>query len=400
MSYNRCPPFPCTVPPIRTGVFGSGRLFQPAPLALQAPGYAYLGGDQNPMSPLVTSPPCGPADVPPGCVPAAPPTSQTTVVGAGILSPVRWRGNGVFADNYALPGDIAREPDEGWWASETIDADTGTRSWITSMSGLGALGAASGWLNRPLLNVGGVTIPRWIGLGALVAGLWWLNKKKGWIKNRGRSRRRNGLDSAKIKAAVNQVNVLIRRVPGEKHMSTAEAAQWAASDYRLNDGETEILLRVVGVTPEQFHRVHSQVVPKRRNGTRRRNGYRSYGGSDEAAARELELFIDNDSQLYHGYTTALHKSLANHVARGTYSHAAAVKGFMGLAEAGAKKYAKEFASPGEWHQIFTVPTRKMVAERFAKEFETENALGNYKHLLAKKYQKNRRRSRRSRRSGR
>lgn len=308
MSYKPCPPPVCVVPPVRTAIFGSGRLFQPAPLAFQAPGYAYLGADQNPANPFTKSLPCGPAG--PVCGPLPPATSQTSVVGAGVLSPVKWRANGVFADNYALPGDIAREPSEGWWPSETIDAETGQRSWITGMSGLGALALPS-WFNNTFITVAGVRIPNWLGWGAIAFVAYRIAKKRGFIKNRGRGRRRNS------------------------------------------------------------------------------------GDVDEHGATELELFIENDGDLYRQQYQPILKNLATKVARGVYDHGKAVKLFMYLTESGAKKYIKEFGSPGDvWHKMFDVPTRRAAAEQLTKQFETENGLGNYKHLLPKKYQKNRGRSRR------
>jgi len=107
--------------------------------------------------------------------------------------------------------------------------------------------------------------------------------------------------------------------------------------------------------------------------------------ADKTAARELELFIDNDGDLYRQMTTSIHKNLATKLARGEYLHDRAVKAFGYLAEAGAKKYAKEFG--GTWHVMFSVPTRRVVAESMARQFETEADLGNYNHLLPKKYQK-------------
>jgi hypothetical protein len=105
---------------------------------------------------------------------------------------------------------------------------------------------------------------------------------------------------------------------------------------------------------------------------------------DEHAASELELFIENDGDLYRSQTVPTFKNLATKKARGEYKHDLAVKLFSYLVEAGAKKYAKEFG--GTWHQMFGVPTRRAVAESFTKSFETEHALGNYDHLLPKKYQ--------------
>jgi len=109
--------------------------------------------------------------------------------------------------------------------------------------------------------------------------------------------------------------------------------------------------------------------------------------TDSHAATELELYIDNDADLYRQQTTPILKNLATKKARGEYKHDLAVKAFGYLVEAGAKKYVKEFGTPDfPWHKMFDVPTRRAVAESFAKSFETEFALGNYDQLLPKKYQ--------------
>lgn len=100
-------------------------------------------------------------------------------------------------------------------------------------------------------------------------------------------------------------------------------------------------------------------------------------------ARELELFIENDADLHRQYTPIL-KNLAIKKVRSLYKHDLAVKLFGYLVESGAKKYAKEFG--GTWHQMFSVPTRKAVAEELTKAFEGEFELGNYDYLLPKKYQ--------------
>lgn len=106
--------------------------------------------------------------------------------------------------------------------------------------------------------------------------------------------------------------------------------------------------------------------------------------SASRTAEDLRLFVDNDSQLYRQQTLSIFKNLATKKARGEYTHAGAVKLFGYLAEAGAKKFAKE--AGGVWNQLFSVPTRREASEQWAQEFETEYALGNYDHLLPKKYQ--------------
>jgi hypothetical protein len=106
--------------------------------------------------------------------------------------------------------------------------------------------------------------------------------------------------------------------------------------------------------------------------------------SDQAAT-ELKLYVDNEADLYPQKLSVL-KNLATKKARGAYKHALAVKAFGYLVEAGAKKYVKEFGSPDQsW--LFPVSTRKVAAEALTKDFEAEYALGNYDHLLPKKYQK-------------
>lgn len=114
----------------------------------------------------------------------------------------------------------------------------------------------------------------------------------------------------------------------------------------------------------------------------------SRGEVDKDAARELELFIENDADLYRQQYSPINKNLAAKKARGIYRHDLAVKLFMYLMESGAKKYARQFGGPGVvWSEMFNVPTRRAAAERFADYFETEYDLGNYDRLLPKKYQK-------------
>jgi hypothetical protein len=108
---------------------------------------------------------------------------------------------------------------------------------------------------------------------------------------------------------------------------------------------------------------------------------------DEHAAKELELYVENDADLYRQQYTPINKNLITKMARGVYNHTLAVKAFGYLMESGAKKYAKEYSEGKDWHQIFSPATRKHVAELFTNHFETEAKLGNYDSLLPKKYQK-------------
>ncbi|HEV3059617.1 MAG TPA: hypothetical protein VGY48_15310 [Vicinamibacterales bacterium] len=122
------------------------------------------------------------------------------------------------------------------------------------------------------------------------------------------------------------------------------------------------------------------------SGSRRR---RSRGFRGHGEQRELKIFIDNDGDLYRQQTTPIHKNLVTKIAKGVYDKTKAEKLWGYLVEAGAKKYSKEYGSnePGEWHRTFSVADRREVARELNEEFLTEQKLGNFDHLLPKKYQR-------------
>jgi hypothetical protein len=114
-----------------------------------------------------------------------------------------------------------------------------------------------------------------------------------------------------------------------------------------------------------------------------------------AEADELRLYIDNDEPLYR-QKRAAQQTLALKKARGTYDAVRAPKIFEYVAEAGAKKYWREFGAPGtgskssgNWHQIFTAEDRREVAHEMAREFESEWANPSereyFEERLPKKY---------------
>lgn len=108
--------------------------------------------------------------------------------------------------------------------------------------------------------------------------------------------------------------------------------------------------------------------------------------SDEA--RELKLYIDNDGQLYRSQTTSIHKNLMTKRARGQYDKTKAVKLWMYLVDAGAKKYAKEHGSPGTpWNKMFSKADRLQTAQELASDFEDAAGSGEYDEYIPKKYRK-------------
>ena len=113
---------------------------------------------------------------------------------------------------------------------------------------------------------------------------------------------------------------------------------------------------------------------------------------DEHAAQDLRLFIDHDGELYRQRRIPIERNLTKKWKKGTFDAARATDAYMYLVEAGAKKYAKEFASPSDWNKIFTKATRDYVADEYATDFahDISEIPDAYDHLLEKNPGKRRR----------
>jgi hypothetical protein len=112
--------------------------------------------------------------------------------------------------------------------------------------------------------------------------------------------------------------------------------------------------------------------------------------TDQIGARELELYIQNDGDLYRQQYQPIQKNLVTKIARGIYDPEKAVKLFMYLVDNGAKKYAMEFGSGGVAGPSvggFDKATRLEVARSLTKEFEQDAKNGEFDQYLPKKYQK-------------
>lgn len=91
--------------------------------------------------------------------------------------------------------------------------------------------------------------------------------------------------------------------------------------------------------------------------------------ADEAIARELLLFIENDEILSTRRYPQFILNLERKMKRGVYDRERAVKLFMYLADEASKRYSKQFGD-GKTHTA-DVPTRMLLAKMLRDRFESE-----------------------------
>lgn len=98
---------------------------------------------------------------------------------------------------------------------------------------------------------------------------------------------------------------------------------------------------------------------------------------DDQAARELELFIRNDSGVWSGYVEPMFRASERYYVKGAGDYGRLVKGLERVAAAGARAYHAEHGSMfDKWHQVFSVATRHAVAVELADYFLAELRAGN------------------------
>lgn len=86
---------------------------------------------------------------------------------------------------------------------------------------------------------------------------------------------------------------------------------------------------------------------------------------DEHAIRELELFMENDREIYR-QTQAIEQNLAKKQKSGKYDHKLAPKLWQYAVDRAATKYVKEFDARGARVQdVFPKPLREALAKKLA-----------------------------------
>jgi len=103
---------------------------------------------------------------------------------------------------------------------------------------------------------------------------------------------------------------------------------------------------------------------------------------DSHAVRELELYADNDHDLYR-QKEAFHSNVVKKMAAGKYDHAQAPQLWSYYADRVAAKYTKEFGGN------FDKPTRQALAHEMANDFhdEVKQNPDDYEKFVPKKYKK-------------
>lgn len=97
---------------------------------------------------------------------------------------------------------------------------------------------------------------------------------------------------------------------------------------------------------------------------------------DKDAAREIQLYADNDSQLYRQRKNPILQNLSRKYIKGTYDIDKAAKLWRNYIDAALQKYHKEFGGRGKWYDLLSVPDRNLLALEYAINTKDEFDLGN------------------------
>jgi hypothetical protein len=98
---------------------------------------------------------------------------------------------------------------------------------------------------------------------------------------------------------------------------------------------------------------------------------------DKDAAREIEIYAENDGDLYRQQRRPILQNLSKKHKKGTYKIELAAKLWRYFIDSAMKKYHKEFGGRGKWSDLLSTSDRQILALQFAQETKDEFDLGNY-----------------------
>ncbi len=116
-------------------------------------------------------------------------------------------------------------------------------------------------------------------------------------------------------------------------------------------------------------------LPAALSGSRRRRRGRARGFRGPTEVNELQLFCENDGDLYRQQVKPIEANLDKKVKKGVFDKTKAVKLWGYLADNCARKYVKEFGESGQpWHKMFSTADRREVAKAFNDSYMQERGL--------------------------
>lgn len=92
--------------------------------------------------------------------------------------------------------------------------------------------------------------------------------------------------------------------------------------------------------------------------------------ANETEVRELQLYVENDGDIYRQRLVPIYKNLIRKKQKKMYKHTLAVKLMKYAVDEGNRKYKKEYG------YSFTPSVRYKVASNMVKHFENEYKIGN------------------------
>ena len=98
---------------------------------------------------------------------------------------------------------------------------------------------------------------------------------------------------------------------------------------------------------------------------------------DPDAVREIQLYADNNSQLYFSRKLPILKNLQKKYKKGTFDVNKASKLWRYYIDDAMQRYHKEFGNRGKWYDMINTTDRQLLANEYAEDTLNEFEMGNF-----------------------
>jgi len=95
------------------------------------------------------------------------------------------------------------------------------------------------------------------------------------------------------------------------------------------------------------------------------------------AVREIQLYADNNSQLYFSRKLPILKNLQKKYKKGTFDVNKASKLWRYYIDDAMQRYHKEFGNRGKWYDMINTTDRQLLANEYAEDTLNEFEMGNF-----------------------